>query len=73
MPSTTRKRALQQADSNAASQPNPKVLKTIPDGKENEAANAWYETLTVKELKQLCKERPTRGVDSCPNRLMLAE
>jgi len=32
-------------------------VKKIVDGRENEKDNEWYESLSVEELKKLCKER----------------
>ena len=61
--SLTRKRSLRSYNANAPSQPNAKVPKRTADGKENEAANEWYETLTVRDLRKLCEERGIRVIE----------
>jgi len=49
-------------------------VKKIADGRENEKDNEWYESLSVEELKKLCKERE---IEECRgahlNKLILME
>ena len=52
------KRILEEADPNASPRPSKRqYLKKTDDGKENLAANKWYEELHKEDLRELCLRR----------------
>ncbi|KAF2103007.1 hypothetical protein NA57DRAFT_71990 [Rhizodiscina lignyota] len=65
-----RKRPLAPSDANC---PSPKAIKTTADGQENETANAWYDTLNVKHLTQLCEDRGIKRLGSSTNNYRLKD